>query len=151
MKKQTKSKKISGQFVQEKKALPESRAPRGPLKTVTEIPPKVVVKIGLDSGGKITKSVDGKRLVKGKLEVSGGKTVSFLSEVGGIAVAIIPDDLKYGTKKIEKWFGVAGVNSPVDFLVPKGAKDNDTYNYSVGLFAVDGKVYENDPVLIVKN
>lgn len=151
MKKQIKNKKTSGQGMQKTKALPASRAPRVSLKTATAIESILIVQIGLDSDGKITKSVNGKRLVKDKLEVPGGVTVRFISDIGGIAVAMIPVSLKYSTKKIERWFGVAAVNASVDFMVPKGAIDGDTYNYSVGLFVDAKKVYENDPVLIVKN
>lgn len=156
MKKQIQLKKPTPPESAAKKSAAKAAPAKIEAKTLTKVSPKseVMVEIGIDpKTGAITYTIDGELSLSGEIEVSTTKgskdgKVTFVCNVADLAVSL--NTVKVQGDPIKFKIGGAKLGKPLKIKVPKGAKDQDSYDYSVAAFT-DKEVVSDDPPLRVYN
>ena len=134
---------------------PSSRSvlPDSPKKAglTDPIPTDVAVMIKVD-GGRVTYQQSANLTSSGEVRVKAGGKIVFSLETEGeaLAVGVIPKTVQGDPIKFRVGSVPGGRPSQeIVVRIPARAADGDSYKYSVAIFANDGSVISDDPIIVV--
>ena len=134
---------------------PSSRSvlPDSPKKAglTDPIPTDVAVMINVD-GGRVNYQQSVSLTPSGDIKVkAGGKIVFSLKTEGeALAVGVIPKNVQGDPVRFRIGSAPGGLpTQEIVVKIPAGAAAGDSYKYSVAIFANDGSVITDDPIIVV--